>query len=44
VVVAGWEYAGRGYTTTADAWLAGCMATQARHARQLAREELSNVA
>jgi hypothetical protein len=44
VAVAGWEYAGRGYTTPADAWLARSMATDHHQARQLAREELSRVA
>jgi hypothetical protein len=36
VIVAGWEYAGRGYTTTADAWLAATMAADHHQARQLA--------
>jgi hypothetical protein len=44
VAVAGWEYAGRGYSTGADAWLAWSMATDHHQARQLAREELSRVA
>jgi Replication initiator protein, pSAM2 len=44
VIVAGWEYAGRGYTTTADAWLAATMAADHHQARQLAREELSRIA
>jgi hypothetical protein len=44
VAVAGWEYAGRGYTTRADAWLADSMAADHQQARQLAREELSRVA
>jgi hypothetical protein len=44
VSVAGWEYAGRGYTTPADAWLAWSMGTDHQRARQLAREELSRVA
>jgi len=36
--VAGWEYAGRGYTTTADAWLAATMAaTTNKHAASPAR-------
>jgi hypothetical protein len=43
ITVAGWEYAGRGYTTAADAWLAAFMAADHHHARQLAREELSRV-
>jgi hypothetical protein len=44
VTVASWEYAGRGYTTTADAWLAASMAADHHQARQLAREELNRVA
>jgi hypothetical protein len=44
VTVAGWEYAGRGYTTGADAWLAWSMAAEHREARQLGREELHRVA
>jgi hypothetical protein len=44
VAVAGWEYAGRGYSTPADAWLAWSMATDHHQARQLAREEVSRVA
>jgi len=40
----GREYAGRGYSTLADAWLAASMATDHQQARQLAREELSRVA
>ena len=42
--VADWQYAGRGYTTPADAWLAASMAADHHQARQLAREELSRVA
>jgi Replication initiator protein, pSAM2 len=44
VLVAAWEYQGRGYTTAADAWLAGCMGRQHREMRRVAREELSRVA
>jgi hypothetical protein len=44
VTVAGWEYAGRGYSTPADAWLAWSMAADHQQARQLAREELTRVA
>jgi hypothetical protein len=44
VSVAGWEYAGRGYTTAADAWLAATMAADHQQARRLAREELSRIA
>lgn len=43
VAAAGWEYAGRAYTTGADAWLAWSMAAD-HQARQLIREELSRVA
>jgi hypothetical protein len=44
VVVAGWDYAGRGYTTPADAILARSLAQQHREARRVAREELTAVA
>jgi hypothetical protein len=44
VAVAGWEYAGRGYTTPADAWLAWSMAADHHQARQLTHEELTRVA
>jgi hypothetical protein len=44
VLVAAWEYQGRGYTTAADVWLAGCMGRQHREMRRVAREELSRVA
>jgi replication initiator protein RepSA len=44
IAVAGWQYAGRGYTTPADAWLAASMAADHQQARRLAREELSGVA
>jgi hypothetical protein len=44
VAVANWQYAGCGYTTPADAWLAATMATDHHQARQLAREELSRAA
>jgi len=44
VAVADWQYAGRGYTTPTDAWLAWSMATDHEQARQLAREELTSVA
>jgi hypothetical protein len=44
VAVGGWEYAGRGYTTLADAWLAASMAADHQEARRIAREELSCVA
>jgi hypothetical protein len=42
--VADWQYAGRGYSTPADAWLSWSMATDHHQARQLVREELSSVA
>jgi hypothetical protein len=44
VLAADWEYAGRGYTTAADAWLAASMAADHQQARRLAREELNRVA
>jgi hypothetical protein len=44
VVDAVWRYAGRGYTTVADAWLAASMAADHQEARRIAREELSRVA
>jgi hypothetical protein len=44
VLVAGWEYRGRGYSTAADAWLAGCMGRDYREMRRVAHEELSRVA
>jgi hypothetical protein len=44
VAVAGWQYAGRGYKTPADAWLAAGMAADHQQARRVAREELSRVA
>jgi hypothetical protein len=44
VTDAAWQYAGRGYTTLADAWLAASMATDHQEARRLAREELSRAA
>jgi hypothetical protein len=44
VAVTGWQYAGRGYTTAADAWLAASMTADHQQARRLAREELSRVA
>jgi len=42
--VAGWTYAGRGYTTAADAWLAWSMRQAAQEQRRIAREELTAVA
>ena len=41
VVEATWQYVGRGYLTTGEAWLAACSADLARQARQIAREELT---
>ncbi len=42
--IAEWRYAGRGYRTVADAWLAASAAARAREQRQIAREELRAVA
>jgi len=39
-----WRYAGLGYTTAGDAWLAVQMAAQAREMRRVAREELRGAA
>jgi Replication initiator protein, pSAM2 len=36
-----WRYAGRGYLTAGDAWLASSAAAHARERRQIAREELA---
>ncbi|HZD69722.1 MAG TPA: replication initiator [Actinomycetes bacterium] len=44
VVLAQWRFAGRGYTTRADAHLAAVMAEEARLRRQVAREESRSVA
>jgi hypothetical protein len=44
VTVAAWSYAGRGYTTIADALLARSLAQQHREMRCVAREELTAVA
>jgi hypothetical protein len=44
VLMADWEYRGRGYTTAADAWLAWSLGEQAREMRRIGREELSSVA
>jgi len=40
VAVTSWQYAGRGYRTTADAWLAWSMAQDAREGRRIAWEEV----
>ena len=44
VVLAQWRFAGRGYTTRADADLAAAMAEEARLRRQVAREESRSAA
>jgi hypothetical protein len=40
IVVACWQYGGRGYLTTGEAWLAASAAARAREARRIAKEEL----
>jgi hypothetical protein len=40
VVVASWSYAGSGYQSTGEAWLAASAAARAREERRIAREEL----
>jgi hypothetical protein len=42
IVVACWQYTGRGYLTTGEAWLAACAAARAREERRIAREELTS--
>jgi hypothetical protein len=42
--VATWAYAGRGYQTQGEAWLALSAAARARERRRIAREELATVA
>ena len=44
VGVASWQYAGRGYRTTADAWLAWSMAEDARHSHRIAWQEMRTYA
>src|SRR5512132_1036018 len=44
VVVREWGYAGTGYRTVGDAWLAASAAARAREHRRIAREELTSVA
>jgi hypothetical protein len=44
IPLADWRYAGRGYRTLADAWLAASAAARAREQRRIAREELRAVA
>jgi len=40
VALASWQYAGRGYRTSSDAWLVWSMAEDARHSRRIAWEEV----
>jgi Replication initiator protein, pSAM2 len=40
IVAASWQYLGRGYRTTGEAWLAASAAARAREARRIAKEEL----
>jgi hypothetical protein len=42
VVVKEWGYAGTGYRTVGDAWLAASAAARARERRRIAREELTS--
>ena len=42
-VVKEWGYAGTGYRTVGDAWLAASAAARARERRRIAREELTSV-
>ncbi len=44
VVVKAWGYAGTGYRTVGDAWLAASAAARARDRRRITREELTSVA
>jgi hypothetical protein len=41
IVAASWQYVGRGYRTTGEAWLAASAAARAREARRIAKEELA---
>jgi hypothetical protein len=43
VVVKAWGYAGTGYRTVGDAWLAASAAARARERRRIAREELTSM-
>jgi hypothetical protein len=43
IVVASWQYLGRGYQSTGEAWLAASAAAHAREARRVAKEELRTV-
>jgi hypothetical protein len=40
IVAASWQYVGRGYRTTGEAWLAASAAARAREVRRIAKEEL----
>jgi hypothetical protein len=40
LVVASWQYLGRGYQSTGEAWLAASAAARAREQRRIAKEEL----
>jgi hypothetical protein len=40
IVVASWQYLGRGYRSTGEAWLAASAAARAREERRIAKEEL----
>jgi hypothetical protein len=40
IVVASWQYLGRGYQSTGEAWLAASAAARAREERRIAKEEL----
>jgi hypothetical protein len=44
IVVKEWGYAGTGYRTIGDAWLAASAAARARERRRIAREELTSMA
>ena len=43
IVVASWQYVGRGYQSTGEAWLAASAAARAREARRVAKEELGTI-
>jgi hypothetical protein len=43
IVVATWRYAGKGYQTTGEAWLAASAAARAHEERRIAREELRSM-
>jgi hypothetical protein len=40
IMVVSWQYLGRGYQSTGEAWLAASAAARAREARRIAKEEL----